>query len=98
MILTPHIGGSTAEAQDAVGVQIAQQVRDYLQRGVVQNAVNMPSLTEQEYVALEPFITLGERLGAFLFTTFGRPLLGDRHSLHRSARGMEDGAHQERQH
>jgi D-3-phosphoglycerate dehydrogenase len=66
VILTPHIGGSTAEAQDAVGVQIAQQVRDYLQRGVVQNAVNMPSLTEQEYVALEPFITLGERLGSFL--------------------------------
>lgn len=66
VILTPHIGGSTAEAQDAVGVQIAHQVRDYLQRGVVQNAVNMPSLTEQEYVALEPFITLGERLGSFL--------------------------------
>ena len=66
VLLTPHIGGSTAEAQDAVGVQIAHQVRDYLQRGVVQNAVNMPSLTEQEYVALEPFITLGERLGSFL--------------------------------
>lgn len=66
VILTPHIGGSTAEAQDAVGVQIAQQVRDYLQRGVVQNAVNMPSLTEQEYVALEPFITLGDRLGSLL--------------------------------
>lgn len=66
VILTPHIGGSTAEAQDAVGVQIAQQVRDYLQRGVVQNAVNMPSMTEQEYVALEPFITLAERLGSFL--------------------------------
>jgi D-3-phosphoglycerate dehydrogenase len=66
VILTPHIGGSTAEAQDAVGVQIAHQVRDYLQRGVVQNAVNMPSLTEQEYVALEPFITLAERMGSFL--------------------------------
>ena len=66
VILTPHIGGSTAEAQDAVGVQIAHQVRDYLQRGVVQNAVNMPSMTEQEYVMLEPFITLGERLGTFL--------------------------------
>lgn len=66
VILTPHIGGSTAEAQDAVGVQIAHQVRDYLQRGVVQNAVNMPSLTEQEYVSLEPFITLGERLGSFI--------------------------------
>src|SRR5581483_5413514 len=52
--------------QDAVGVQIAQQVRDYLQRGVVQNAVNMPSMTEQEYVTLEPFITLGDRLGSFL--------------------------------
>lgn len=66
VILTPHIGGSTAEAQDAVGVQIAHQVRDYLQRGVVQNAVNMPSMTEQEYVALEPFLTLAERMGNFL--------------------------------
>jgi D-3-phosphoglycerate dehydrogenase len=43
VILTPHIAGSTAEAQEAVGVQIACQVRDYLKLGVAQNAVSCPS-------------------------------------------------------
>jgi len=42
VILTPHIAGSTSEAQEAVGIQIAQQVREYLKLGVVQNAVNLP--------------------------------------------------------
>ncbi|HEX4485804.1 MAG TPA: phosphoglycerate dehydrogenase [Terriglobales bacterium] len=66
VILTPHIGGSTNEAQEAVGVQIANQVKDYLKDGVIQNAVNVPSLTQEEYVELQPYIVLAERLGAFL--------------------------------
>jgi D-3-phosphoglycerate dehydrogenase len=66
VILTPHIAGSTAEAQEAVGIQIARQVREYLKLGVVQNAVNVPSLTHEEYVQLAPYIDLGERLGSFL--------------------------------
>ena len=66
MILTPHIAGSTAEAQEAVGIQIAQQVREYLKLGVVQNAVNLPSLSHEEYVELAPYIDLAGRLGAFL--------------------------------
>jgi len=66
VILTPHIAGSTAEAQEAVGVQIAMQVREYLKLGVVQNAVNLPSLSHEEYVHLAPFIDLAGRLGAFL--------------------------------
>jgi D-3-phosphoglycerate dehydrogenase len=66
VILTPHIAGSTAEAQEAVGVQIAQQVREYLKLGVVQNAVNLPSLSHEEYLQLAPFIDLASRLGAFL--------------------------------
>ncbi|MGA7709377.1 MAG: hydroxyacid dehydrogenase, partial [Acidobacteriaceae bacterium] len=49
VILTPHIAGSTAEAQEAVGIQIAEQVRAYLSTGVVQNAVNFPSLSYEEY-------------------------------------------------
>jgi D-3-phosphoglycerate dehydrogenase len=69
VILTPHIAGSTAEAQEAVGVQIARQVRDYLKLGVVQNAVNMPSLSHEEYVVLAPYIDLAERLGSFLAHT-----------------------------
>jgi D-3-phosphoglycerate dehydrogenase len=66
VILTPHIAGSTAEAQEAVGIQIARQVRDYLKLGVAQNAVNMPSLSHEEYVALAPYIDLAGRLGSFL--------------------------------
>lgn len=66
VILTPHVAGSTAEAQEAVGVQIALQVREYLKLGVVQNAVNLPSLSHEEYVQLSPFIEMAERLGAFL--------------------------------
>jgi len=66
VILTPHIAGSTAEAQEAVGIQIARQVRDYLKLGVVQNAVNLPSLTHEEYVVLAPYIDLAGRMGSFL--------------------------------
>jgi len=66
VIATPHIAGSTNEAQDAVGVQIASQVREYLKRGVIQNAVNMPSIDHQQYVLMQPYIALAEKLGAFL--------------------------------
>lgn len=66
VILTPHIAGSTAEAQEAVGIQIARQVREYLKLGVVQNAVNLPSLTHEEYLELSPYIDMAARLGSFL--------------------------------
>jgi D-3-phosphoglycerate dehydrogenase / 2-oxoglutarate reductase len=66
VILTPHIGGSTLEAQEAVGYQIALQVKEYLKHGVIQNAVNVPSVSHDEYVKLQPYIVLAERLGTFL--------------------------------
>src|SRR6266478_5395229 len=66
VILTPHIGGQTYEAQEAVGVQIAQQVREYLKHGVIQNAVNVPSVSAEEYTEMQPYIVLAERMGAFL--------------------------------
>jgi D-3-phosphoglycerate dehydrogenase len=66
VILTPHIAGATDEAQEAVGLQIARQVRDYLKLGVVQNAVNVPSLGHEEYLQLAPYINLAGRLGEFL--------------------------------
>lgn len=66
VILTPHIAGSTAEAQEAVGVQIALQVREYLKLGVVQNAVNLPSLSHEEYLEVAPYIEMAGRLGTFL--------------------------------
>jgi D-3-phosphoglycerate dehydrogenase / 2-oxoglutarate reductase len=66
VILTPHIAGSTNEAQEAVGHQIALQVKEYLKHGVIQNAVNVPSVSHEEYLTLKPYIVLAERLGSFL--------------------------------
>jgi len=66
VVLTPHVGGSTHEAQEAVGVQIAQQVKEYLKHGVIQNAVNVPSVSAEEYAEMQPYIVLAERVGAFL--------------------------------
>jgi D-3-phosphoglycerate dehydrogenase len=66
VLLSPHIAGSTNEAQEAIGIQLAEQVRDYLKLGVVQNAVNVPSLSREEYVEAAPYIDMAERLGHFL--------------------------------
>ncbi len=66
VVATPHIAGSTEEAQEIVGIRIAEQVRDYLLQGVARNAVNMPSISPEEYRKLEPYIQLGEKLGAFV--------------------------------
>jgi D-3-phosphoglycerate dehydrogenase len=66
LIATPHIAGSTAEAQEEVGTAIALQVRDYLADGVIRNAVNMPALSPDQYLRLKPYLELGERLGAFV--------------------------------
>src|ERR1700731_2664913 len=66
VLLTPHVGGSTFEAQEAVGIQIAQQVKEYLKHGVIQNAVNVPSVSAEEYAEMHPYIVLAERMGAFL--------------------------------
>ncbi|MGA2117493.1 MAG: phosphoglycerate dehydrogenase [Bryobacteraceae bacterium] len=65
VLATPHIGGSTEEAQEIVGVRIAEQVVEYLSTGVAINAVNMPALSPEQYRALSPYITLAERLGIF---------------------------------
>jgi D-3-phosphoglycerate dehydrogenase len=66
VILTPHIAGSTHEAQEAVGYQICVQVKEYLKHGVIQNAVNVPSVSYDQYVEMQPYISLAERLGGFL--------------------------------
>lgn len=66
VIVTPHIAGSTAEAQEEVGITIAQQVRDYLSEGVVRNAVNLPPMSPEQYRRLRPYLQLAERLGSFI--------------------------------
>lgn len=66
VIATPHIAGSTEEAQEIVGIRIAEQVRDYLLHGTARNAVNLPAISTEEYKKLDPYIQLGEKLGSFL--------------------------------
>ncbi|HSM79273.1 MAG TPA: phosphoglycerate dehydrogenase, partial [Bryobacteraceae bacterium] len=65
LLATPHIGGSTEEAQEIVGVRIAEQIVEYLKNGVAVNAVNMPALTPEQYRTMGPYVDLAERLGAF---------------------------------
>ena len=73
-IATPHIGGSTEEAQEIVGVRIAEQIVEYLQNGVALNAVNMPALTPEQYRTLGPYSKLAERLGNFAsYISTGNP-------------------------
>jgi len=65
LVCTPHLGASTTEAQENVAIQVAEQMADYLVRGAVSNALNMPSITAEEAPILTPFVTLAERLGSF---------------------------------
>ncbi len=75
-LLSPHIAGSTDEAQEAIGIQLANQVRDYLKLGVVQNAVNAASLGAEEYAEVSPYIEMAARLGVFLADAMGTPAGG----------------------
>jgi D-3-phosphoglycerate dehydrogenase len=64
--LTPHLGASTAEAQDAVGVEVAEQIADVLSGGVIRNAVNMPSLDAATLKIIGPYLELGSKLGTLV--------------------------------
>lgn len=66
VVATPHIAASTHEAQEQVGVEIAEQVRDYLLTGQIKNAVNFPAIPPEEAHRLGIFLELGERLGRFV--------------------------------
>ena len=66
VIATPHVAGSTTEAQEEVGTQVAVQVRDYLAEGVIRNAVNLPALSADQYRRGRPYMALAERLGSFV--------------------------------
>lgn len=66
LVLTPHLGASTAEAQESVGIEIAQAVRAALLEGTIRNAVNMPSLDAKTLAVIGPHLRFGEKLGRFL--------------------------------
>lgn len=64
--LTPHLGASTAEAQEKCGIEVAEVITGYLLTGEVRNAVNLPFLDAKTYEQVKPYLTLGEKLGKLL--------------------------------
>jgi len=75
VICTPHLGASTEEAQVNVAVAIAQQVADFLCRDIIQNAVNVPSLSPEVLKVLRPYLLLAEKLGALQAQLIAEPPL-----------------------
>ena len=65
-VFTPHLGASTAEAQENVGIDVAHQVRDYLLTGEIRNAVNMPNLDSKTLESVGPYLELADALGKLL--------------------------------
>ncbi len=74
VVCTPHLGASTSEAQENVAIQVAEQMSDYLVKGAVSNAINMPSITAEEAPRLKPFVKLAEVLGAFVGQVTDEPI------------------------
>ena len=63
VIMTPHLGASTAEAQENVGIEVAEAIVDFLKNGEVRNAVNLPNLDAKTFARVEPYLKLAEKLG-----------------------------------
>ena len=66
VVVTPHLGASTKEAQENVALQVAEQMSDFLLTGAVSNALNMLSVTAEEAAVMGPWLKLAEHLGSFV--------------------------------
>lgn len=66
IVLTPHIAASTTEAQETVGIEIAEQIADTLLHGAVRNAVNMPSMDAAAAKVVAPYLDLATKLGTLV--------------------------------
>ncbi len=65
VVCTPHLGASTAEAQENVALQVAEQMSDFLLTGAVSNAINMPAVSAEDAPRLRPYMELCRLLGGF---------------------------------
>ena len=74
VVVTPHLGASTTEAQENVALQVAEQMADYLLTGAVSNALNMPSVTAEEAAVMGPWVKLASHLGAFVGQMTDEPI------------------------
>jgi D-3-phosphoglycerate dehydrogenase len=66
VVLTPHLGASTSEAQESVGIEIAHAISEFLVNGIINNAVNVPNVDLRTLALIRPYLGLGEKLGKLL--------------------------------
>jgi D-3-phosphoglycerate dehydrogenase len=76
LVATPHLGASTTEAQVNVAIQVAEQMAEFLVRGGVTNALNMPSLSAEEAPRLRPYMALADKLGSLVGQLSHGPIAG----------------------
>ncbi|MDF1668464.1 MAG: phosphoglycerate dehydrogenase [Roseovarius sp.] len=74
VVVTPHLGAATTEAQENVALQVAEQMSDYLLTGAVTNALNMPSVTAEEAKVMGPWIKLADHVGNFIGQMTDEPI------------------------
>ncbi|MEO9827509.1 MAG: phosphoglycerate dehydrogenase [Paracoccaceae bacterium] len=74
VVVTPHLGAATTEAQENVAIQVAEQMSDYLLTGAVTNALNMPSVTAEEAKIMTPWVKLAGHLGSFVGQLTDEPI------------------------
>lgn len=72
IILTPHLGAATTEAQENVALQVAEQIVDYLKNGTIKNAINAPSVEPEVLQQIQPYLTLAEKMGKFISQLSGK--------------------------
>ncbi len=66
VVLTPHLGASTEEAQEKCGLEVAEIISGFLLTGEVRNAVNLPGVDAKTFELVKPYLLLGEKLGSLL--------------------------------
>ncbi|MBA1335553.1 MAG: D-3-phosphoglycerate dehydrogenase [Firmicutes bacterium] len=74
VLVTPHLGASTVEAQNNVGTTVATQVINVLEGKIAANAVNMPSVHDRELEVLKPYLVLAEKLGKVYYQLEKKPI------------------------
>ncbi len=89
VVMTPHLGAATAEAQERVGIEIAQAVFDFLATGTIRNAVNAANLDVKTVEALRPYLLLGEKLGRLVAQLSSEKITRLRVSYHGKASELQ---------
>jgi len=74
VICTPHLGASTEEAQENVAIAVAEQIVDYLLKGIIRNAANVPSVSPEMIAVLKPYLCLSENLGSLYSQMHKEPI------------------------